>query len=68
MTTALQSVSRVDDGTASAADVLLANRYDRLCQAKAFKWPELACPHGNTTDCNACFLDHDDEMRRASDD
>lgn len=67
MTTALQALSRMDDGTFSPADTLLADRYDLHCQAGACVWPDLMCPHGVTGDCHACFLDHDDEMRRAED-
>lgn len=66
MTAALRAVSRLDDGLASPTDRSLAAAYDHACQLQAFV-PPVFCIHGGGPDCNTCYLDHDDLMRRAED-
>ncbi len=67
MTAALAAIDAIDDGHATATDRALADWYDLVCQARAFI-PLLAlCVHGQAGDCNSCFLDWDDLMRRAED-
>lgn len=63
---AQDALARSDEGAGLSGDVALAYRYDQHCQAGAFI-PPLLCPHGRGEDCNSCFLDHDDLMRRAED-
>lgn len=68
MTAALDALSRLDDGLPiSTADRDMLALFDQHCAWEAFVPPEPLCRHGNTTDCNSCFLDHDDLMRRAED-
>lgn len=72
MTTALQALSRVDDGTFSPADTLLADRYDLHCQAGAFVWPEpviacLVCGGGDGPECDTCTTSHDITVSRLTD-
>lgn len=67
MTAALDALARLDDGLPLPGDDVLLAVFDRHCQWGAFTAPEPLCQHGQTADCNSCFLDHDDLMRRAED-
>jgi hypothetical protein len=65
---ALKALARLDDGLPiSTADQHVLAVFDAHTQWEAFVPPEPLCRHGNTADCNSCFLDHDDLMRRAED-
>lgn len=67
MTAALDALARLDDGVPLPGDRTLADLFDQHIQWDAFVPPAPFCRHGNTADCNSCFLDHDDLMRRADD-
>jgi hypothetical protein len=67
VTAALDALARLDDGTPLPGDAALAAVFERHCQWEAFVPPEPLCRHGNTADCNPCFLDWDDLMRRVED-
>jgi hypothetical protein len=67
MTAATDALCRLDDGNPLPGDRTLAAIFDRHCAWDAFVWPEPLCRHGNTTDCNSCFLDHDKAVDRSGD-
>lgn len=47
-------------------DAAMLAVFETHCQQHAFVEP-IYCRHGEAGDCNSCFLDHDDLMRRAED-
>lgn len=62
------ALSRVDDGgQLHPGDRAALEVFDRHLVWEAFIPPEPLCRHGQTADCNSCFLDHDDLMRRLED-
>lgn len=64
MTAASGALAPLDFDTLLPEDVAVLAVFERHCQQHAFEPP---CRHGVTGDCNSCFLDHDDLMRRADD-
>jgi len=83
VTSAQDAVTRLDEGAGRPGDEALANAYDEYCrqewlvledrrQAEAFlSWLATQCPvcvtDGMGQECDRCFLDHDQAMRRAED-
>lgn len=67
MTAALDALARFDDGVSLPGDRTLADLFDQHIQWDSFVPPAPLCRHGSSADCNSCFLDHDDLMRRADD-
>lgn len=79
MTTAPAALSRLDDGTATAADRLIADIFDRHSEPSAYRFgqrldvlPADVCPCGQPKEsaeptCNSCFLDHDLSVDRSVD-
>ena len=75
--TALAALSRLDDGTATAGDRLIADLFDAHSSvdwhARVVEFPPagfcLVCgePSGDMPECDGCAIEHDFQMRRAED-
>ncbi len=78
-TLASDAIARIDDGHASPADRLIADLFDAHSQDRWTRvgalldvLPADVCACGGRKEpaefeCQGCFLDHDDAMRRADD-
>lgn len=66
MTAALDALARLDFDTVLPEDAAVLAVFERHCQLGAFE-PPVDCRHGVTGDCNSCFLDYDQALRRAED-
>lgn len=73
MTTALDAITRIDDGFPQPGDALIADIFDRHCQQDAFVWPTPTVPcvvcgqPSYDGECTTCCADWDRAIDRRCD-